>query len=162
TDSYNSKDYTIQPSNGTAGELQTERVNVHNGTNIYDAAVWQIAVELGSVVNQFKNLVSEDAYALIANQSRLLVGGPQLASPAVEPATGEVEKTTRSQNRALTRGELFIYNGHSITDPNKAYSFRMVAPGWLVDDPLMGSRYATFITARELPSTNPEYKSGRI
>ena len=51
TDLYDPADYTLKPREAAAGALQTERVDVHNGTNIYDAAVWQIAVVLGSVVN---------------------------------------------------------------------------------------------------------------
>src|ERR1700730_3225872 len=39
TDLYDPADYTLKPRAGDAGVLQTERVNVHNGTNIYDAAV---------------------------------------------------------------------------------------------------------------------------
>lgn len=57
TDLYDPADYTLKPGKGDAGVLQTERVNVHNGTNIYDAAVWQIAVVLGSVVNGFVNFM---------------------------------------------------------------------------------------------------------
>jgi hypothetical protein len=162
TDVYNPADYTLQPLNGTSAELQRERVNVHNGANIYDAAVWQIAVVLGSVVNQFTNFVTEDAYRLAANQNRLHTGGGHADSYIAAPAAGAGLETTWSGRRAITRGELFLYNGHSISDPNKAYSYRMTAPRWLADDPLMGSRYASLITAHDLPPANPDYHSGRI
>jgi hypothetical protein len=42
---YNPDDQTLKPQLGPAGELQAERMNVHNGINIYDAATWQIAVK---------------------------------------------------------------------------------------------------------------------
>jgi hypothetical protein len=148
TDVYNPADYTLQPIKGTAGYWQTERVDVHNGTNVYDAAVWQIAVVLGSVVNRFTNFVTEDTYGLAANQNRLYV---------TVPAAGAGLGT-----RAITRGELFVYNGHAISDLNKAYAYRMIAPRWLVDDPLMGSRYASLITAQGLPLGNQDYRSGRV
>src|SRR5579863_2153304 len=50
TDYYDPGDYAIKARAAQGALLQTERVNVHNGTNIYDAATWQIAVVLGSVV----------------------------------------------------------------------------------------------------------------
>src|SRR5581483_4698487 len=55
TDVYDPADYTVKPREREAGVLQNDRVDAHNGTNIYDAAVWQIAVVLGSVVNGFSN-----------------------------------------------------------------------------------------------------------
>src|ERR1700736_2508248 len=43
TDYYDPHDYSLKPRNAQqAAFLQAERVNVHNGTNIYDAATWQI------------------------------------------------------------------------------------------------------------------------
>src|SRR5882757_10084372 len=47
TDVYDPRNYTLAPPPGHAGDLQTERVDVHNGTDIYDGATWQIAVVLG-------------------------------------------------------------------------------------------------------------------
>ena len=38
TDSYNPHTYALLPSKGLSGDLQTERINTHNGANIYDAA----------------------------------------------------------------------------------------------------------------------------
>jgi hypothetical protein len=64
--------------------------------------------------------------------------------------------------RAITTGKLFLYNGHTIELPKRAYSFRMTAPKWLADDPLMGSRYGSLITTGELPGGNPQYQPGKI
>jgi hypothetical protein len=47
TDIYNSQTYSLTPQKLPAGDLQTERLNTHNGINIYDGATWQIAVMLG-------------------------------------------------------------------------------------------------------------------
>ena len=157
TDVYNPADYTLQPVNGVAAGWQTERVDVHNGTNIYDAAVWQIAVVLGSVVNKFTNFVADDAYGLAANLNKQLAGDGQVA-----PATGKHPELAWLPRRAITRGGLYLYNGHSISEPKKAYAYRMIAPRWLVDDPLMGSRHASLITTQGLPPANREYQSGRV
>ena len=152
TDLYDPADYTLKPREGDAGVLQTERVNVHNGTNIYDAAVWQIAVVLGSVVNGFTNFVDADAYHLATHQNRVLA--------EAESPTAQVD--TPLGKRAVTRGDLYRYNDHVVQNPASAYSFRMAAPVWLADDPLMDSRYASLITAEEVPRDNPQYRPGRI
>jgi hypothetical protein len=149
TDVYDPADYTLKAREGEAGVLQTERVDVHNGTNIYDAAVWQIAVVLGSVVNGFSSFVDADAYHLAAQQNKVL------SDTKERPATP-------LGKRAITRGALYHYNDHVIERPTSAYSFRMVAPAWLADDPLMDSRYASLVTAKELPRDNREYRPGRI
>lgn len=149
TDVYDPADYTLKPRAGDAGVLQTERVNVHNGTNIYDAAVWQIAVVLGSVVNGFRNFVDADAYRLATHENRIL-------------ADTENRADTPLGKRAVTRGDLYRYNDHVVQKTTSAYSFRMAAPTWLADDPLMGSRYASLVTAGELPRDNPQYRAGRI
>lgn len=140
TDVYDPRDYTLKPSKGDAGALQTERVNVHNGTNIYDAAVWQIAVVLGSVVNRFTNVVDADAYHLATHENRVLADA----------------------KRATTSSETFRYNESVVQNPKSAYSFRMAAPAWLADDPLMDSRYASLVTGGAMPRDNPEYRPGRI
>ena len=63
TDTYHTNDYTLTPDSSPGGKLQVERVNVHNGTDIYDAATWQIGVELGEAVNHF----AEDNYDTLSN-----------------------------------------------------------------------------------------------
>src|SRR5438067_1215271 len=71
-DYYDANDYAVKPRKGEGALLQTERVNVHNGTNIYDAAMWQIAVILGATVNKFRNSLDVDPYELATNQNRVL------------------------------------------------------------------------------------------
>jgi hypothetical protein len=151
-DLYDPADYTLKPRGGEAGVLQTERVDVHNGTNIYDAAVWQIAVVLGSVVNGFTNFVDADAYHLATHENRVLADAESRTAVFNTPLG----------KRAVTRGDLYRYNDHVVQNPKSAYSFRMTAPTWLADDPLMDSRYASLITAGGLPRDNPEYRPGRV
>lgn len=139
-DVYNSSDYSLTPQDTPAGDLQAERINVHNGSNIYDAATWQIAVMLGQVVNGFTLPNSRDAYELVSKQTQWL------SDPSL---------------RATTRGQMFVYNGQTITDARQAYAFRMVARDWLVDDPLKGSRYANLVKAEHLP-LNPDYQLGKV
>ena len=152
TDVYDPADYTLKPREGLAGVAQIERVDVHNGTNIYDAAVWQIAVVLGSVVNGFSNSVDADAYHLATHQNQVLADAEGRAALGNTPLG----------KRAITQGELYRYNDHVVRNPTSAYSFRMPAPTWLADDPLMDSRYASLITVGELPHDNSEYRPGRI
>ncbi|MFZ1984150.1 MAG: hypothetical protein WAU91_07035, partial [Desulfatitalea sp.] len=152
TDIYNPADYTLGPQPGPAGDLQTERVNVHNGANIYDAAVWQIAVVLGQVANRLSVPSGQDAYDLAGNQNLLLKAGH--CGNATAPVSGA--------NRALTHKQMFLYNGTAITDPEQAYSFRMLGRDWLSDDPFMETPFAALISAASLPRQRPEYRPGKI
>jgi hypothetical protein len=148
-DYYDPNDYAVKARNGEGAILQTERVNVHNGTNIYDAATWQIAVVLGAVTNHFANLLDLDSYQLASYQNQVL----SQVSNSRDVPTGA---------RATTRGSLYEYNGTQITDPRSAYAFRMTAPQWLAPDPLKDSQYAHFITVGGLPGNNPEYRFGHV
>jgi len=148
SDYYDPADYAMKPHPGAGALLQAERVNVHNGTNIYDAATWQIAVVLGSVVNHFGNSLDLDAYSLASNQNRAL----GQTHPSRDVPTG---------SRATTRGSLYVYNGVRITDAQSAYAFRMTAPVWLAPDPLKDA-YASLITVGALPKDNPRYQPGLL
>ncbi|MBS0376852.1 MAG: hypothetical protein JSS29_00090 [Proteobacteria bacterium] len=148
-DYYDPADYAIKARPGAGAILQSERINVHNGTNIYDAATWQIAVMLGSVVNHYPNLIDADPYELASHQDEVL---GRLHNVRDVP-TG---------SRATTAGALYRYNGTSIADPRQAYAFRMTAPQWLVPDPLQGPRYASVISVSALPANNPRYKPGLV
>jgi hypothetical protein len=149
SDYYDSSDYAIKAHPGAGALLQTERINVHNGTNIYDAATWQIAVVLGAIVNHFGNFLDVDPYALALNQNTVL---------------GETHNTRNipTGSRATTMGSLYLYNGLRITDPRAAYAFRMTAPVWLAPDPLKDSQYSSLISVGKLPGDNPQYESGRV
>jgi len=149
TDYYDPSDYALKARPGPGAVLQTERVNVHNGTNIYDAAAWQIAVVLGSVSNHFGNVLDIEAYELAANQDRVL-------------GTIHDVRNVPTGSRATTTGSLYVYNGSSIKDPSAAYAFRMTAPEWLIPDPLRGSSYAGLITVSSLPRDNPGYQPGLV
>jgi hypothetical protein len=146
TDVYSPATYTLSPPPGHAGELQTERVNVHNGTNIYDAATWQIAVVLGDVNHHYRASSNHDAFALATAQNRLLNEG-------IAGVSGVRAVTTRST---------FLYNGHPFANPHNAYAFRMLSPAWLSPDPFIGSRHASLITTSRLPADQPEYRPGRV
>jgi hypothetical protein len=151
TDLYNAGDYTLTPAAGPAGELQTERVNVHNGINIYDGAVWQIAVVLGQVVNGFANPYAASAYDLANHQNLLLR----------ESHCGDATVAERGANRALTIKEVFVYNGQAIKKPENAFVFRMLGRNWLSQDPFLGSAYEPLIQVGDLPQ-RPEYARGKI
>ena len=64
--------YQLSPAPGPAGKMQAERVNTHNGANIYDAATWQIAVMLGFVKNKFNLSSRTNPYALASNLNEVL------------------------------------------------------------------------------------------
>lgn len=153
TDTYDSANFTLTPEPGIAGDMQTERVNVHNGTNIYDAATWQIAVMLGQVANHFATPAlstnGQDAYALASNQNRLLstIAGSDSASTNL---------------RATTRGRTFRYNERVIDRAAQAYAFRMLPRTWLSVDPLNGTPYGAWVTAKDLPPLNKDYQRGKI
>jgi hypothetical protein len=149
SDYYDPTDYAIKPRPGEGARLQTERINVHNGTNIYDAATWQIAVVLGSVVNHFGNFLDLDAYSLASNQNQVLAQAGNFR----DVPTG---------SRATTVGTLYVYNGTRVTDPKSAYAFRMTAPAWLAPDPLKDSSYAKLITVETLPRDNLRYQPGLV
>lgn len=152
TDRYNPSDYSLAPDKGLPGELQTERVNIHNGANIYDAATWQIAVTLGHVRNGLKSGVRQEGYELASNQNRLLSEGHD----------GNATAPVRGANRATTRENVFRYDGEMIRNPAMAFSFRMLGKNWLSEDPFLGTRYASLISAVGLPPANPAYAAGRI
>lgn len=155
TDTYHSNDYTLTPDKGPAGDLQTERTNVHNGSDIYDAATWQIAVVLGNVENHFSCSscsTRQDNYTLANDENILLREGYD----------GNASHVASNVNRGITNGDVFVYNGHPISNPYNAYFFRMVARNWLSRDPFMGTSFASYITAKNLPKNNPEYRAGKI
>ncbi len=151
-DVYNPRTSSLTPEKSIAGDLQTERINAHNGSNIYDAATWQIAVMLGYVVNGFSLSDGLQPYALISNQNDLLQEGHN----------GKSSGMGESENRALTVGKMFVYNQQAVTDPRQAYAFRMLPESWLSADPFAGTGYAGLIKTRGLPRDNPDYQPGRV
>lgn len=151
-DSYNPGTYTLLPQKTPAGDLQTERINTHNGANIYDAATWQIAVILGKQHNRFTLPTGEDAYSLISNQNLLLAAGH----------SGDSRHPVMGETRAVSSGPVFVYNQQRIVEAQRAYSFRMLPRTWLARDPFTGTSYSRLITATGLPVSDPAYQPGLV
>lgn len=151
-DVYNGGDYTLTPNSSSPGaQLQVERVNVYNGTDIYDAACWQIALAV-CAKNGLKSASGDDLFALAENQNTLLKVGYDGNAPTVQA----------NANRAVTRSDgTFTYNGEKISNPEQAYFFRMVTRNWLSTDPFLGTPYMKYVTAENLPP-NPQYTAGKI
>jgi hypothetical protein len=148
-DQYNSQDYTLTPLSTSPGQnLQVERVNVYNGTDIYDAACWQIALGIhGKATSQ------SQLFDLAENQTQLLTVGYD----------GNADSPTAGANRATTKSDnTFVYNGAKITDPRHAYFFRMVTKNWLSTDPFLDTSYIEHVKALNLPKDNSEYCCGKI
>ncbi len=148
-DLYDPQDFAVKPKAGPGAPLQTERVNVHNGTNIYDAATWQVAVMLGASLNRFGNLPGTDAYTLVGNQNAVLSGR-------------YVAQDMPLGSRATTDAGKYVYGRLDIRQPAAAYAFRMTADRWLVDDPFKGTQYASLLTVGPLPTGRSAYQPGRI
>jgi len=148
-DVYDPTDFTVKPKPGGGALLQAERVNVHNGTNIYDAATWQIAVMLGAVVNRFGNFLDVDPYDLVSNENRVVTGA-------------YVARNVPLGSRATTEKSRYVYNGTRIDDPRVAYAFRMTPAAWLSDDPLKDTTFASAIRVEALPVDNSQYQPGRV
>jgi hypothetical protein len=150
TDYYDASDYAVKPVKGDGASSQTERVNVHNGTNIYDAATWQIGVMLGATVNKFGSSLGVDPYELVTNQNTVLSNIRSVPNMTLG-------------SRAVTVGRLYGYNGHSVADSKAAYAFRMTAATWLAEDPLLrDTRHASLVTVTALPVNNPAYEAGKV
>lgn len=151
-DIFNPQDYTLSPAPSSPGkDLQIERVNVFNGTDIYDAACWQMALGICGKAG-LKSSEGQDLFALAENQDILLQKGYD----------GDASQQQIGANRAVTRSDgTFSYNGNSITSQNNAYFFRMVTRNWLSADPFLGTPYMQYVKAENLP-TNPEYQAGKI
>lgn len=151
-DHYSPDTFTLLPSPSPAGDLQTERVNTHNGASIYDAATWQIAVMLGRVHSQYSLPGNADPYDLISNQNRLLAAGH----------FGESGNVRDHEARAVTRDRLFVYNRTTIARAAEAYAFRLLPRRWLAADPLAGTSWGHLIATSGLQGAQGDYQAGRV
>jgi len=154
-DVYNPFTYTLTPQQNAAGKLQAERINVHSGTNIYDAATWQIAIMLGHTINSFRITDRQDAYTLATSQNKLLQLG----------YSGDAITPVRDANRAISNGDHFdhfVYNNHVVSAGEQAYAFRAISRSWISTDPLMNTRHQSLITMTELPTDAPPYQRGNV
>ena len=153
-DQYNSGNHTLTPTINSPGrDLQTERVNVNSGADIYDAATWQLALSVAAK-HGLKSSANKSLFDIANNQNHLLrlgYDGDAVGTFAV------------GANRGVTTPDgVFKYNGQSITNPEQAYFFRMIARDWLAADPFINSDYTKYITSKNLPANNPLYKKGKI
>ena len=146
-------DWSMTPtSDSPGGSLQIERVNIYNGTDIYDAACWQIALGV-CAKNGLKNSSGQDLFQLAQNQNQLITNGYD----------GNASSASANANRATTHQDgTFTYNGVKIDQPSQAYFFRMVTRDWLSRDPFLGTSYMSYITAENLPPGSSPYKAGEI
>ena len=151
-DEYDPQAFTLRPRPGLGGELQTERVNTHNGANIYDAATWQIALMLGHRRNGQSLPTGDDTYSLVANQNLLLQQGHFGDSPY--PTAREI--------RGVSSGAVFIYNHEPVNDAARAFVFRMLPRRWLAEDPFLGTAYARYLNVKGLPPFNTDYRPGTL
>lgn len=157
---YRDWDHALEPEEGEAGDLLAERVMTHAGSNVYDAATWQVAVMLGALrggfaVSEGGERGMEAAWRLVQGQSALLTGG-HFAS-ASHPVPDMI--------RARTAGDVFTYNGHRITEPRAAYVFRTLPAQWLSEDPFFQAdappAVRALVTYGALPA-NAAYRPGLV
>ena len=172
TDTYNgSPSWTVTPS-GKGTELQMERVNVANGTDIYDAACFQIALGLA---NEKKiSSKSDPLTMLIDNQTESIVQG--IDGNKTNPP--QDDDANRGSTVETGKNPYFYYGGYPKANPtasevgpagtaltgSSAYYFRMVGQAWLTQDPFFltesGEKYQQYIK----PATDapPQYPEGVV
>lgn len=155
---YRDWDHALEPEDSEAGDLLTERVMTHGGSNIYDVATWQVAVMLGALRGGFAVEEGgargvEAAWRLVQGPVALLAGGH--FARASHPVPDMI--------RARSAGEVFVYNGRRITEPRAAYAFRTLPPQWLSEDPFFDAdappAARALLSYGPLPA-NPAYRPG--
>lgn len=132
-------------------QAQIERTDVKYGTNIYDAATWQIALGLAAKNNLID---AQTAKGLIRHELNNIT-----LCESVTPGDG------KPCNRA-TNGFQYGYN-KPITDPTDAFTYRMLANlasdndpffGFFLKDPFVGTSYESGLTMSYDPAkVNPKY-----
>ncbi len=116
----------LPPKEGTVqqwfqAQAQIERTNIKYGTDIYHAAVWQIALALASKNDYLSTTTVRN---LVANELA------SISNPA---------------NRATS--PIFKYGYQvSIVDPLKAFTFRLLATNYYNKDPFFGGPYQQFFS----------------
>ena len=121
-DRYDLARHTLLALPSQAGALQAERIAVRHGSNLYDTALWQLAL--------------------------VLAGRSDGAA-----RTSAWQRATAVQ-RALRASEALRAPG--------GYAWRMIAPAWLLDDPLGGPPWQSLVTASALPVPPGDYRAGRV
>ncbi len=149
-DLYNPANNSFTPMPGSRGQLQVERINIHSGINIYDAATWQIGLALAGR-DHLEGEGGEDLFSLLENQTNLLnVGYDGNDIPEIE---GQFHTDA---NRGVTftpeHGKVFLYNGCEIKNPKEAYVFRALPQTYSNVDPLPESVLVTDASGRKIPT----------
>ncbi len=156
---------TLLPDPASPGAaLQSERALISNGTDIYDAATWQIALALASQDHQFndKNLFS------VANDQNILLQqgfSGEAFGPLISGGNRILTDTPAGSGDSYHSPIMNRYFKTAITDRKKAYFPRMVTRQRLLADPFVNpdTRYLlSYITAPNLPTTDLRYKTGLI
>jgi hypothetical protein len=139
---YNLVPFPLLSSN-VGGSLQIERTMVRNGTNIYDAATWQIALAVASARGGFD--LSKYKVAP-QNQDDYVIKG---YSQENEDKSYEMRGNTKN----FTYNILKKISGDQL-EPDYAYSYRMLSRTWLSPDSFAEStEYKSYLTLD--PSSAP-------
>ena len=115
-DGYNKTNYSLAPVKGPSGDLQIERIDVHNGSDIYDAATWQIATELLGSVDPTSN------NPLYKNQEQLLSKGFAGNDTGTPPNTPPKPNSLRAAPREI----------NSLTTERVLWAQMLIFSVWLV------------------------------
>jgi hypothetical protein len=121
-DRYDLARHTLLPPPSPAGTLQAERIAVRHGSNLYDAALWQLALVLAA-------------------------RGDDAARDAAWLRATAVQRALRASEALRAPG---------------GYTWRMIAPSWLLDDPLAAAPWQSLVTASGLPIPLGDYRAGRV
>lgn len=114
------ENFILNGKDSSGAALQIERVDATQGTDIYDAATWQIAIALAAK----NHLIDKDT------------------------ANTDIDNVNKRLSREDVRatGENFLYGYQSpVDDPNAAYSYRMLGQFFLAQDPLANTQYSSYI-----------------
>ena len=135
--------------NAPGGDLQYERVNVNNGTNIYDAATWQIAMALAA-----KNGIPGATFDLANNINNYLTNGYDGNAPSV----------AANANRGNVQPFVYYQTPGQNLQAQNSYFFRMVTRTWLSADPFMtnAAYLKQFITINPNTPLPSNYTLGQI
>lgn len=114
-------------------KLQVERTLATQGASIYDSAMWQIALAIGSRAGLIE---ADQTRLLIDNQTRRL---RKTVSKAIPP-------NSKDGSGGFTYGE----KEESITNQQYAYGLRFLAPSFFIQDPFKGNKYSELVSSPEL------------
>lgn len=119
-----------------AAQSQLERTDMKYGTDIYDAATWQIALALAAKNGYLDNKTSK---SLVANQLQAIMD---------------------NGHRATDSNFQYGYQ-QSISDPAKAFTFRMITTNFHNKDPFYNGKYNDYLSwdydPEALAKNDPEH-----